>query len=260
MRDDVMTIDTMPIVFAGHGTPMGAIEPSRWTDAWGALGARLPRPRAILSISAHWLTRGGALVTASDSPAMNYDMYGFPQPLYEVRYPAPGDKALAQEISTAVNAHADTAWGFDHGTWLVLKYMFPAADIPVVQLSMDYNEPPSFHYELARRLQFLRKEGILILCSGNFVHNLNFRNTASPPLDWALEFDATMNTHIKNGDHQSVIDFRKLGRIARLAHPTHDHFLPIFYFLGLKGDRDAVSVFTDGFQWPAVSMRSFVTL
>ena len=253
-----MTHDRMPAVFAGHGTPMGAIEPSRWTGAWGKLGAGLGRPRAILSISAHWLTRGGALVTASEFPAMNYDMYGFPQPLYEVQYPAPGDPALAQEISAAVNARGDTAWGFDHGTWLVLKYMFPAADIPVVQLSMDYSEPPAFHYEMGKRLQFLREQDILILCSGTFVHNLNFRNAENPPMDWALEFDSTMNAHIADGNHEPVIDFRRLGRIAHLAHPTHDHFLPIFYFLGLKNAQDTVSAFTDGFQWPAVSMRSFV--
>jgi 4,5-DOPA dioxygenase extradiol len=252
----------MPALFVGHGSPMGAIEPNRWTECWANLGTKLPRPEAILMISAHWLTRGGALVTASEAPAMNYDMYGFPPDLYKITYPAPGNVALANEIASALHGHspvyADTQWGFDHGTWLILKYMFPKADIPVVQLSMDYSKPPAFHYELAKHLQFLRSKGTLILCSGNIVHNLNFRNPQDPPMEWALEFDRVMHANIEHGNHQAVVDFQNLGRIASLSHPTYDHFLPILYFLGVQTADDKVSVVCEGFQWPAVSMRTFL--
>jgi 4,5-DOPA dioxygenase extradiol len=252
---------TTSAVFVSHGTPMGAIEPSRWTKSWVELGARLPPPRAILSISAHWLTRGGARVTSSERPHMNYDMYGFPEPLYEIQYPAPGSPDLAHEImeglSSVVPVYGDPTWGFDHGTWLVLMYLFPGADIPVVQLSVDYGKPPGWHYEVGQKLQFLRERDVLVVCSGNFVHNLGLRNPDEPPVDWAVEFDARMHEAVERGEHQAVIDFQKLGRIASLAHPTYDHFLPVLYFLGLKTEEDRVECFTDGFQWPAVSMRSY---
>ncbi len=250
-------------VFVSHGTPMGAIEPSRWTAAWAELGASLPRPKAILSISAHWLTQGGVLVTASEKPRMNYDMYGFPAPLYEVKYPAPGSLALADEIAARLDGsmpvYGDTTWGFDHGTWLVLMYMFPKADVPVVQVSLDYSKPPAAHYELGKKLSWVRERDVLVVCSGNFVHNLGLRNPEDPPMDWAVEFDSKMHAAIEAGDHQSVIDFQKLGSIASLCHPTYDHFLPVLYFLGLLEDGERARTFTDGFQWPAVSMRSYIS-
>jgi 4,5-DOPA dioxygenase extradiol len=256
--------DRMPALFIGHGTPMSAINPNEWTEAWASLGQRLPRPGAILSISAHWLTRGGALVTMAEKPPMNYDMYGFPPPIYEITYPAPGDVELARDVASTlkdqISVQGDTQWGFDHATWVVLKYMFPKADIPVIQLSIDFSRPPAFHYELGKYLQALRTRGVLILGSGNMVHNLSKRpNTNNnQPYDWAVEFDETMTAHINEGNHQGVVDFLKLGSMATLAHPSYDHFLPILYCLGVKTKDDNVSSFSGNFQWPAVSMRSFV--
>ena len=256
--------DRMPVVFIGHGTPMSAIQPNDWTQSWAELGQRLPKPAAILAISAHWLTRGGALVTASASPAMNYDMYGFPAPLYEITYPAPGEPQLATEIagklSSQLPVQGDAQWGFDHGTWVVLKYMFPKADIPVIQLSIDYSRPPAFHYELGKQLQFLRSKGVLVLGSGNVVHNLRMRPGMNNdrPFDWALDFDNAMWTRIQSGNDLEVAEFQKLGEAASLSHPSYDHFLPLLYCLGTKLDADEVKTFNDNFQWPAVSMRSFV--
>jgi 4,5-DOPA dioxygenase extradiol len=170
------TTDRMPALFIGHGTPMSAINPNAWTGAWGELGRKLPRPRAILVVSAHWLTRGGALVTMSEKPPMNYDMYGFPPPLYDVTYPAPGDIELAQNVASAlssqIDVEGDTQWGFDHATWVVLKYLFPKADVPVIQLSIDYSRQPSFHYGLGKHLQALRTRGVL----------------SSAPATWCITF------------------------------------------------------------------------
>lgn len=256
--------DRMPVAFIGHGTPRSATAPNDWTASWGAFGKKISQPSAILSISAHWLTQGGALVTANANPRMNYDFYGFPREMYEVVYPAPGNIELAQQVQTLVSGklpvRGDTEWGFDHATWVVLKYMFPKADIPVIQLSIDYSRPPSFHYELGSHLQELRNRGVLILGSGNLVHNLNIRPGMNNdrPYDWAVEFDATMWKNIQEGNYQGVVDFQKLGSVAAQSHPTYDHFLPLLYCLGLKTSGDTVSTFNDNFQWPAVSMRSIV--
>jgi 4,5-DOPA dioxygenase extradiol len=256
--------DKMPVAFVGHGTPRSAVGANQWTAQWEAFGQRMPRPAAILMISAHWLTDGGALVTASRQPRMNYDFYGFPKEMYEVVYPAPGHVDLAQEIQTTLGpqlpVRGDTQWGFDHATWVVLKYMYPKADIPVIQLSIDYSRPPSFHYELGRQLAGLRRRGVLILGSGNIVHNLSMRPGMNNdiPYDWAIEFDSTIWKGIQDGNHEAVIGFQKLGSVAVQSHPTYDHFLPLLYVLGLKDDQDQISTFNDNFQWPAVSMRSIV--
>jgi 4,5-DOPA dioxygenase extradiol len=256
--------ERMPAVFVGHGTPMSAIQPNQWTAAWTQLGQKLPRPKAILAISAHWLTQGGSLVTSSAAPRMNYDMHGFPKPLYEFVYPARGDAALAQEVAQALAPElpmrGDNEWGYDHGTWLVMKYIFPKADVPVIQLSLDYSKPPAFHYDLARRLTFLRSKGILILGSGNIVHNLRWRpgSNNDKPFDWALEFDQKMWANIREGNYRGVADFKGLGNMASLAHPSHDHFLPLLYCLGVATERDRIDAFVDTFQWPAVSMRSLL--
>ena len=252
----------MPALFVGHGSPMNAVEENAWTAAWGDIGATIPRPKAILMISAHWITRGGLLVTASANPPMTYDMGGFPAELYQIKYPAPGDPQLAQEIATTlastIPVHGDTKWGFDHGTWVVLKHMFPKADIPVIQLSMDYSRPPSFHYELAKMLQPLRERGVLILSSGNVVHNLGrMIRDDDTPFDWALDFDQRMDAYIKDGNHQAVVDFQKLGSLAAIAHPTYDHFLPLLYSLGVQVAGEDVRSFCDGFQYKSVSMRSY---
>lgn len=255
--------DRMPAVFIGHGTPMSGINPNQWTANWADLGTRLPRPKAILAISAHWLTRGGALVTSSEAPPMNYDMQGFPPELYQIVYPSAGNPEMAKEIagqlSSKLPVYGDSYWGYDHGTWVVLKYMFPKADIPVIQLSIDYTKPPAFHYELGQALRFLRTKGVLVFASGNFVHNLGMRpgTNNDQPYDWAMEFDREIWSRIQKGDYASVSDFLKLGEAA-MAHPTYDHFLPVLYALGLAQEKDEIRTFNDNFQWPAVSMRSLV--
>jgi 4,5-DOPA dioxygenase extradiol len=261
---DLPNTARMPAVFVGHGTPMSAIQPNEWTRRWTELGTQFPKPAAILSISAHWITERAALVTASEKPPMNYDMYGFPPEMYRITYPAPGHVGLASEVANKLGGqlpvHPDTQWGFDHATWVVLKYMFPKADIPLIQLSIDYSKPPSFHYELGRHLQFLRTKGVLILGSGNFVHNLRMRpgTNNDQPYDWAREFDSSIWAKIQEGNYAAVSDFQKLGSAASLSHPTYDHFLPVLYTLGATMDNDQITAFNDNFQWPAVSMRSFV--
>jgi len=261
MKSGSPTSERMPALFVGHGSPMNAIATNEWTKAWRDIGSNMPRPKTILSISAHWLTQNGLLVTAGKNPKMTYDMGGFPAELYQQQYPAPGNPALAEEIEailhTKIPIRGDTSWGFDHGTWVVLKHMFPKADIPVIQLSLDYSKPPAFHYELAGLLRSLRDKGVLILGSGNIVHNLRAmdRNDDSP-FDWALDFDRRINTYIEDGNHQAVIDFQKLGSLAAMAHPTHDHFLPLLYTLGVQSAGEEVRSFCDGFQYRSASMRS----
>jgi 4,5-DOPA dioxygenase extradiol len=254
----------MPVVFVGHGTPFSVIDPNVWTEQWGRVGRTLPRPAAILMVSAHWLTEGASLVTGN-TPAMNYDIAGFPREIYQFRYPAPGHPSVAREVTRALEGHTavhpDTAWGLDHGTWLPLKYMYPAADVPVLQLSVDYSRPPQFHYELGQRLRTLRSKGVLIIGSGNVVHNLRERGgtgVEKTPRDWAIDFDQRMASAIAEGRHEEAIDFLSLGSLARMAHPSHDHFLPLLYCLGLVGRGGPVETFCEGFQWPGISMRSVV--
>lgn len=263
--EDLPATEPLPVVFVGHGTPFSVIDPNVWTEQWGRIGTTLPRPAAILMISAHWLTRGASLVTASAAPAMNYDISGFPRPIYEFTYPAPGHPVVAREVERALqgqtHVEGDTSWGLDHGTWLPLKYMFPKADIPVLQLSVDYGRPPAFHYELAKRLRALRSKGVLIIGSGNVVHNLGERGgtgVTETPRDWAIEFDTRMASAVASGRHSDAIDFLSLGPLAQLAHPTYDHFLPFLYALGLVEPGAHVQTFCEGFQWPGISMRSFV--
>ncbi len=263
--DSLPDADPMPAIFVGHGTPLGALDPNVWTAQWADIAASVPRPQAILAISAHWLTEGASLVTAAAAPPMNYDVRGFPSALYDYRYSAPGSPAVAREVADALHGHipvyGDTEWGFDHGTWLVLKYMYPRADIPVLQLSIDFSRPPSFHYDLATRLRGLRSKGILVIGSGNVVHNLRERGgtgITETPRDWAVEFDQRMAAAVMSGDHAQAVNFLTLGELASLAHPTYDHFLPLLYSLGVAAPGGRVRSFCEGFQWPGISMRSFV--
>jgi len=263
--EDLPATDPLPVVFVGHGTPFSIIDPNVWTAEWTRIGKTLPRPAAILMVSAHWLTEGASLVTASAAPPMNYDIVGFPRAVYEFKYPAPGHPGVAREVERALqgqtHVQGDTTWGLDHGTWLPLKYMFAAADIPVLQLSVDYSRPPAFHYELARRLRTLRSKGVLIIGSGNVVHNLGERGgtgVTETPRDWAVEFDKRMASAVASGRHSDAIDFLSLGSLAKQAHPTHDHFLPFLYALGLVEPGGPVQTFCEGFQWPGISMRSYV--
>ena len=264
--DDALALpntERMPALFVGHGTPMNLVWTNEYTEGWRKVGEQMPRPAAILSISAHWLTRGGSLVTAGEAPPMTYDIgTGRDQRLYDFRYTAPGDPKIAREVATTlqetVPVYPDTEWGFDHGTWVVLKHMFPKADIPVLQLSIDYSRPPEFHYEVGRRLQALRSKGVLILGSGNLVHNLRMRTSAdNKPHPWALEFDHVVTTGVMKGDHAPAVNFQSMGSVAAMAHPTYDHFLPLLYCLGAHTPDAPVSSFCDGFQEPSISMRSF---
>lgn len=262
--EELPATDPLPVVFVGHGTPFSVIDPNVWTEQWGRVGPTLPRPAAILMVSAHWLTRGVSLVTGN-TPSMNYDIVGFPREIYEYRYPAPGHPAVAQEVTRALAGQTavqrDTAWGLDHGTWLPLKYMYPDADIPVLQLSVDFSRPPQFHYELGQRLRTLRSKGVLVIGSGNVVHNLRERGgtgVTETPRDWAIEFDRRMASAVAGGRHEEAIDFLSLGSLATLAHPSYDHFLPLLYTLGLVERGGPIETFCEGFQWPGISMRSLV--
>ena len=247
----------LPALFVGPGSPMNAIEDNPFSQAWEALGRALPRPEAILCISAHWETHGTG-VTAMPQPRTIYDFYGFPRPLYEKKYPAPGSPELARQVQQAVHSTQvvlDEALGLDHGTWSVLCRMFPAADIPVVQLSLDHDQPPAFHYALGQELRALRRQGILIIGSGNMVHNLGVMAWQDEPFDWAQEMDAKMAQLILAKKHVALVDYEALGPSARLAIPTNEHYLPLLYVLALQEDDDQVSFFSERVTLGSISMR-----
>jgi 4,5-DOPA dioxygenase extradiol len=252
----------MPVVFFGHGSPMNAIQPNRYADAWRRIGAALPRPKAILSVSAHWYTRGTA-VTSMAAPRTIHDFHGFPQPLYEVQYPAPGDPALGarvRSLAAPVDAQLDGSWGLDHGTWQVLMHAFPGADVPVVQLSIDGTRAGSFHYELGRRLAPLRDEGVLVIGSGNVVHNLRLmqRSADAPPFDWAVRFSDRVRALLVARDHAPLVDYASLGEDARLSIPTPDHYLPLLYCIALQTGDDELEFPVDGIDIGSVGMLSLV--
>jgi 4,5-DOPA dioxygenase extradiol len=252
----------MPAVFIGHGSPMNTLAQNRYTEAWRKLGEDLPRPRAILAVSAHWTTRGTA-VTAMQSPRTIHDFGGFPQALFDVQYPAPGDPALAARVSellSPVQVGLDSGWGLDHGTWSVLAHLYPDADVPVVQISLDATQPAAYHYELAARLQALRDEGVLVLASGNVVHNLRTidRNNNAPGYDWAVRFNDAVREHIASADHAPLIAYEKLGEDARLAIPTPEHYLPLLYVIGLQREGEHVEFAVDGIQNGSISMLTAV--
>ena len=257
---DNATPARMPVVFAGHGSPMNAIEDNPYSRAWETVGRSLPRPKAILCVSAHWETRG-VQVTAMERPQTIYDFYGFPRPLYQVQYPAPGSPELAaavQQTVTSTPVGLDTQWGLDHGAWSVLRRMFPAADIPVIQFSLEVNRPPAYHYALGQELRRLRQQGVLILGSGNIVHNLRMIQWEGGAYDWALEFDQRLRQLIESGDDQAVVNYDQLGAAARLAIPTNEHFLPLLYILGLRHPADEVQFFADEVVMGSISMRGVI--
>lgn len=251
-----------PFLFVGHGNPMNAIEQNQFRKTWEDLGMRLPRPTAILTISAHWLTKG-THVTAMERPRTIHDFGGFPPALYEQQYPAPGAPEYAEltkKMVTVASVQSDFEWGLDHGTWSFLLPMYPDADIPVYQLSLDYYKPMDYHYELAKQLSGLRDKGVMIIGSGNIVHNLrmvNFRNPVA--YDWAIAFDEKMKHFIAEGDHQSIIHYDKLGSIAKLAVPTHDHYLPLIYSIALQEKNEGIEFFNEQTDAASISMRSFVS-
>jgi 4,5-DOPA dioxygenase extradiol len=258
----------MPVLFVGHGSPMNAIEDNEYRRSWQVLGAQfgqqLPQPQLILCISAHWLTQGWWL-TGMDKPKTIHDFGGFPQELFDQRYPAPGAPAAAREISRGIAQPPvgldKDGWGLDHGTWSVLKPMFPKADIPVVQLSMDYSRPPAEHYALGQQLKGLRERGVLIVGSGNIVHNLRAARRGTPAnqaYDWAIEFDGKVAGQMEKGDLAGLADFQKLGSVAQLAHPTHDHYLPLLYAAGAADPKEPLRFFNNSYQAASISMRSAV--
>lgn len=254
---------TYPVLFIGHGSPMNGIGDNDFSQQWKAQVKDLPAPKAVLVISAHWLTRG-THITAMEQPRTVHDFGGFPEELFAVQYPAPGDPVLAaatQELITSTTVGLDHDWGLDHGTWTVVRHMYPEAHIPVLQLSIDYNQPAAYHYELAKELRALRKRGVLLIGSGNMVHNLrlvDFANIARPDYgyDWALEARELFNKHLLERDHRSLIDYGKLGKSVQLAVPTPDHYYPLLYTLGLSDEKDAVQLFNDRMVGGSLNMTS----
>lgn len=249
----------MPAIFFGHGNPMNALQDNAFTRGWRAIGDSLPRPKAVLAVSAHWYLPA-TLVTAMDTPRTIHDFGGFPRELYEITYPAPGSPELAsrvEELLAPLAVGRDHGWGLDHGTWSVLCHVFPDADIPVVQLSIDETEPPQFHYETARRLAPLREEGVLVIGSGNVVHNLHSyswgRHTPEP-LEWAARFDQHARKLITAGDDRALVDYEMLGSDALLSVPTPEHYLPLLYVIALRSEGEPVSFPVEGFDGGSVSM------
>lgn len=249
----------MPVVFFGHGNPMNAIERNAYTEGWARIGNLIPRPKAILCVSAHWYKPFTA-VTAMPNPRTIHDFGGFPRELFEFQYPAPGEPALAariRELLAPVEVGLDNRWGLDHGTWAVLCHVFPEADIPVIQLSIDETRASEFHYELAKRLAPLREEGVLIAGSGNVVHNLHvyaWGREPVEPFDWALRFEQLARESILSRNHEPLIKYESLGRDALLSAPTPDHYLPLLYVLAQQRETDEVSFPVEGFDGGSVSM------
>jgi 4,5-DOPA dioxygenase extradiol len=252
ISDHFKDSETMPLLFLGHGSPMNAIEENEFVRGWRQAGQSIPKPNAILCISAHWETPG-TFVTAMDNPPTIHDFGGFPKKLYEVSYPAPGSPELVYEMQRMVSITAvepDYKWGLDHGCWTVVKHLFPSADIPVIQMSLDYRRPAQYHYDLAKELVSLRKKGILITGSGNMIHNLQLvawdrLSDDEYGYDWAMEASEKMKAYILSGEHQQLINYKSLGPAFKLAIPTPDHFLPLLYILALKNKDEKVSLFND---------------
>jgi 4,5-DOPA dioxygenase extradiol len=250
---------SMPAIFLGHGNPMNALMRNRYTEGWTAIGAGIPRPKAILCISAHWFVSGAAL-TVNTAPRTIHDFGGFPAELYQVRYPAKGHPELARRVRKLLSPLAvelTESWGLDHGTWSVLKHLYPQADVPVVQLSIDETRAAPYHYAIGRQLAPLREEGVLILGSGNLVHNLHayaWGKHAAEPYEWAVGFEQKAREFLLQGEHAPLIDYEKLGRAATLSIPTPDHYLPLLYVIGAGAEGEPVSFPVEGVEGGSVSM------
>lgn len=263
ISDSLPHSEKMPVLFLGHGNPMNAIEENQFVAGFRNIAKSLPKPNAIVCISAHWYTKG-TKVTAMEFPQTIHDFGGFPPALYEVQYPAKGSPELAQETKQLLNpalVELDTQWGLDHGAWSVIKHLYPEADIPVIQLSIDYTQPARYHYELAKQLNSLRHKGILIIGSGNIIHNLrlvDFRNfnTVDFGFDWAIEAHENINKWLLDGNFQPIIDYDRQIKAIQLAVPTPDHYLPLIYSLGLKDKNEEISLFNDNLLAGSLSMTS----
>ena len=253
----------LPVLFIGHGSPMNGIEDNEFSRTWAKFGKEIPKPKAVLVISAHWLTNG-THITAMENPKTIHDFGGFPQALFDVQYPAKGSPELAKttsELITSTHIGLDHDWGLDHGTWSVVRHMYPNADIPVLQLSIDYNKPAQYHYDFAKQLASLRKKGVLIIGSGNMVHNLRmvaWDKLQEPEygFDWAIEMNTIFKEKISNNDFKSLIDYEKIGSAAKLAIPTPDHYYPLLYNMALRDDKDAISFFNDKSVGGSLTMTS----
>ena len=252
----------MPAVFLGHGSPVNAITRNTYTEAWNALGRALPRPSAIVSVSAHWY-RPGVAVTAMPMPPTIHDFGGFPRELHEYDYPAPGDPLLARRVRDLLApvpvALDEEEWGLDHGTWAVLCHVYPRADVPVIELALDARQPPQFHFDLGRQLAPLREEGILVCGFGNLVHNLRLWTRGRPdmaPCDWAVRFEKQARELMVSGNVQPLVDWQTLGRDAQLSIPTPEHYLPLLYILALRRESDSVTFPVEGIDGGSVSMLS----
>lgn len=247
-----------PAIFLGHGSPMNAIERNARTEAWAAAGRKFGKPKAILAVSAHWYIRGTA-VTAMHRPPTIHDFGGFPPALHAFDYPAPGDPALAarvQQLLAPLAVRMDESWGLDHGTWAVLCHVYPRADVPIVQLAIDGTRPPRFHYELGQRLAALRDEGVMLVGSGNVVHNLRVMRRMAGAYPWALQFEKAVRGFLERGDHAPLVDYHLLGEPAALAVPTPEHYLPLLYIAGAQRPGDALSVIDEGIDLASISMLS----
>jgi len=264
MTNDLPVQDKkMPVLFMGHGSPMNGIEDNEFTRKWESIAKEITQPAAVLCISAHWLTRG-THVTAMNHPKTIHDFGGFPQELFQVQYPAPGDPALAAETSKLIqstNVGLDHDWGLDHGCWSVVKRMYPEANIPVLQLSIDYHQSPGYHYQLAQELSALRKKGVLILGSGNMVHNLRMVDwqhfdVPNYGFDWAQEMNEKFKTNIYSKEHSRLINYTELGPAAKLAIPTPDHYYPLLYALALQDQKEEVEIFNDQYVAGSLTMTS----
>jgi 4,5-DOPA dioxygenase extradiol len=248
----------MPAFFLGHGSPMNVIEDNQFTKQWELLGKSISKPKAILSISAHWETQG-ARVTAMENPRTIHDLGNFPQALFDIEYPAKGSLELAKRIQslvTSANVTLDLNWGLDHGTWGLLTKMYPEANIPVIQLSLDKSLSPTEHYQIGKELKSLRDEEVLILGSGNIVHNLSYYSpTNNEPMDWAEEFDEKIKQYLLKDDHQGIVNFESLGEIAHLSNPTPEHFLPLIYIVALQEEDERIIFPVEGLVGRSASMR-----
>ncbi len=255
--------ERMPVLFIGHGSPMNAIEENQFVQGFRRVASEIPLPKAILCISAHWFTQG-TYVTAMDLPKTIHDFYGFPKELFEVEYPAPGSAELAKEaidLLVPTLVEEDHSWGLDHGAWSVIRHLYPDADIPVIELSIDYTKGPEYHYDLANRLSKLRNQGILIIGSGNIVHNLRLIdwkniNTVGAGWDWAIEAREKTNNWILEGNAKPLLEYQKQGTALQYAIPSPDHYLPLIYSLGLKDKQDEISLFNDELIGGSLSMTS----
>lgn len=255
--------EKMPVLFLGHGSPMNAIEENQFVQGFRDVSKKIPKPNAILCVSAHWFTEG-TFVTAMQMPKTIHDFYGFPKELFNVQYPAPGNPQLAKEtveLLAPIAVEEDHSWGLDHGAWSVIRHMYPNADIPVIQLSIDHTKPPQYHFDLAQRLDKFREKGILIIGSGNIVHNLRMIdwrniNTIGAGWDWAKEAREKTNNWILDGNFQNLIDYQKQGTSLQYAVPSPDHYLPLIYTLGLKEKSEQISLFNDELIGGSLSMTS----